>query len=494
MNELSFIPDTLTKILDRAHKKSGKFILFFCLVFVQFNMLHGYSVLYNLDEVNIALAQDGSTEIVDENAIYQTNTETSYVTTGDRNSNIKLLKKNESVAIASNAVTVLTGTDIYVGANARADEVDLNPIARKGLFNVVNDTNMAMLIDPVGVDIPRHMARQWLPGYESKSDMTVFAQGAGYNFLRDDVGLEPVWQMFRNISYAGFVLILMAAGFMIMFRSKIGGQVTVGIMNTIPGVILGLVLVTFSFAIVGFILDLGRLSTFLLISMLDSSLGGTNGFNIVDMPNSPFILMRDAFTAIPHGRKGLFIAGGFGLGGLALAATGVGTAAGLIVGSIGLLILLAILVIALYASIKIFAMLMTTYVKIIIDLIFGPLYILMGSLPGKTSAIMDWIKRVVANTLVFPATAFAFNLVRYLGYSSIDITGPIRFMGGGEHVKGILPTRAVLVIAGLFLISGIPDIIQEFMEVTTPKGVMQATEKAKKTAGKIPIVGGLVGG
>ena len=81
---------------------------------------------------------------------------------------------------------------------------------------------------------------------------------AGYKYLKDSLKLDKLWGQSRNIAYMFFVVAMIVIGFMIMFRNKIGGQVLVSISNSIPQLIICLVLVTFSFAIAGIMLDIGR--------------------------------------------------------------------------------------------------------------------------------------------------------------------------------------------------------------------------------------------
>jgi hypothetical protein len=250
---------------------------------------------------------------------------------------------------------------------------------------------------------------------------------------------------------------------------------------------MGLVLVTFSFSIVGFIVDMARLFSFLLLKLMENSLvpNAGSGFSLIRLPNSPFVLMAYAFKAVPLMRD--FTSPVSGIAGALLWV--VRPIFTIIAGIIALIVAVA----ALYACFKIYIMLITTYVKIIIDLVFGPLFILMGSLPGKSKAILDWIKRVVANALVFPVTLFTFNLIRYIGYSSVETSSPMTFMTGGSFNQTWISMRGAVVIAGLFLLSGIPDMIQEALQAAAPKSVAGAAEKAKTNASKIPFVGGLFG-
>ena len=52
------------------------------------------------------------------------------------------------------------------------------------------------------------------------------------------------------------VIILIAAGFMIMFRVKINPQTVVSLQTMIPKLVITLLLVTFSYAIAGLVIDM----------------------------------------------------------------------------------------------------------------------------------------------------------------------------------------------------------------------------------------------
>src|SRR5581483_6429401 len=68
--------------------------------------------------------------------------------------------------------------------------------------------------------------------------------------------LFPIWTYVRNLAYLCFVILFIFIGFMIMFRIKIKAQTVATIQNTIPRIIIAIILITFSYAIAGFLIDL----------------------------------------------------------------------------------------------------------------------------------------------------------------------------------------------------------------------------------------------
>ncbi len=80
-----------------------------------------------------------------------------------------------------------------------------------------------------------------------------------------------LWKLTRNISYFGFILIFMSIGFMIMFRQKINPQTVISAQNALPGIVIAMILVTFSYFIAALIIDLGFVTTQLTGRYLASS-------------------------------------------------------------------------------------------------------------------------------------------------------------------------------------------------------------------------------
>src|SRR5260221_5595388 len=79
--------------------------------------------------------------------------------------------------------------------------------------------------------------------------------------------IKPVlqmWQVMRNLAYLLFTLIFLVVGFMIMFRRKLNPQTVTNIQNALPGLVIGLILVTFSYFLAALMIDL----TFVAMQLL----------------------------------------------------------------------------------------------------------------------------------------------------------------------------------------------------------------------------------
>ncbi|MCL5433140.1 MAG: hypothetical protein M1524_03470 [Patescibacteria group bacterium] len=96
---------------------------------------------------------------------------------------------------------------------------------------------------------------------------SAYAQKTGY------AGLEPlmkIWTKFRDIVYLIFILIFIVIGLMIMLRVKIDPRTVMSIQNQLPKIIIALILVTFSYAIAGFLIDIMWVLLYLMISLFAS--------------------------------------------------------------------------------------------------------------------------------------------------------------------------------------------------------------------------------
>ena len=223
----------------------------------------------------------------------------------------------------------------------------------------------------------------------------VYAQGEGYKALSPVINL---WRVFRNASYVGFVIVFVIIGFMIMFRAHISPQAVATVQDSIPRIVVALILVTFSYAIAGLMIDLMFLVINIIIQLLAEA-------GVIAAPKASSVIFdksifgvivggwKDVFTTTAEAIKGLLdsvISGGAVLG---LIKWGVGGIAGLIVG-----------IAALFIMFRVFLMLLMAYVMIIILTMVAPFFFLIQALPGNTGA-KEWFKQMAANIAVFPTVS-----------------------------------------------------------------------------------------
>lgn len=98
---------------------------------------------------------------------------------------------------------------------------------------------------------------------------TAYAQTRGTGFD----GLKPVmdlWIAFRNLVYFFFIAVFIILGFGIMLRVHMDPRTVMTISNQLPGIIVAILLVTFSFAISGFLIDLMWTSIYVTSNVITS--------------------------------------------------------------------------------------------------------------------------------------------------------------------------------------------------------------------------------
>lgn len=324
---------------------------------------------------------------------------------------------------------------------------------------------------------------------------TAYAQGTeGIGFAGLSV-LLPLWKVFRNIAYVFLALIMIVIGFMIMLRKKIDPKTVVTVQNALPGIIIALVLITFSYAIAGFLIDVMYFSIFTAGQILSTvSLPGvtpfpaTQGFtyakmNFLQLGGQLLVggkqAIDDVMALIFESAPGQLIEGGFAFGSLLrfffvapLTAGSVASTAALALAPP--LLLIAILFLAFVIGwFRLLFMLISSYVQIIISVLLSPLQLLTSALPGST-AFESWVKNLIANLAVFPITAIFIMIgnimTNYDTLSSQKLWGPPFLNPGGNHgMAGII---------GLGLLFTIPNIAGAVKEALKAKAVVNAGPSA----------------
>jgi len=279
--------------------------------------------------------------------------------------------------------------------------------------------------------------------------------------------LQPIWTTFRNITYILFALVLIFLGFAIMFRMKISPQAVITIQSALPRIILALILITFSYAIVGLLLDVMAFINNLIMKIFNgiiSNQGGWESFReftrlneyLPGMTDKYLLPGFDAFDMVSAGLTFFFIY-------LIWVFP--------IVGFILLLILSIVVIIALFRCLFTILKAMT---MIIINIIFAPLRILAGAFPGST-AINDWFKELISNMAIIPFMLVIFYISAYLMLVSVpESVGTLGFSGLKGFIniaKGItdeteLGVAFILPFVGLGLLLMAPktsEIIQSFI-------------------------------
>ena len=213
------------------------------------------------------------------------------------------------------------------------------------------------------------------------------AQGYGFTSLS---AINRLWATSRNIVYLLMIVILVAAAFMIMFRVKINPQTAISVQLMIPKIIITLLLVTFSYAIAGLVLD----SIFVIITLVLGALSYSGVFGAAFMGSSIRFFATGGFAVVLAYYMLPFI--------LVSAAGGFSIFIPLLNFILPVLTLISIVLIVLisWLLLRVFWMLLKTYLTLMFLIIVGPWQIMLGLLPGN-QGFGAWFRNLIANAAVF---------------------------------------------------------------------------------------------
>jgi len=297
---------------------------------------------------------------------------------------------------------------------------------------------------------------------------TYASEGMGFASLRPFMN---IWKIFRDICYLILVIVLVSIGFMIIFRMKINPQTVISVENALPKIVLSMILITFSFAIAGFLIDFMYVLILIIVSVLSNRgnyfdpvyyqnhfinagigkiLDGMlpQGFfpTIWNVSNSlvrvlPSIMNQLLRTVL--GFASIWIIGGKfeplfkslfekvgDIGGgnpvtepitqiIDLAGwTAVIVLLGPILFMLGYSILGGLIFVLVMATVfstffRIFFLLFSAYLKMFLLIVFSPFFMLFEAIPGK-SAFGFWFKSLFAEILTFPVVVTIFMLAHLI--------------------------------------------------------------------------------
>lgn len=353
-----------------------------------------------------------------------------------------------------------------------------------------------------------------------------YADGLGFNSLSAFAG---IWTLFKNMTYFVMAIAIVIVGFLIMFRYEIDSQTVISIENSLPRFVLTLLFITFSFAIAGFLVDMMYIMLIVIFGLFGTlqipGLQATRLQELYLLSNAP--LTEDLFNAkylnfyiqgiqglvnyVPLWIKGIIypilsILAYFllynTLSKMPQDALGKLTAEGGIIAfnakadlpgiltSIVIGILLVIFIpiffqlilplllgifIMLFLFFRILFLLLGTYTRIVIDIIFAPVMILPNVIPGNSS-FTDWLKRLVGNLLVFPITIVLLITVQLIAINDEHL-GIINV--GSPQTQFTLPllnmetSQLVPIIAAAFMML-IPQLVAKVRDSIAGEPVVDA--------------------
>ncbi len=307
-----------------------------------------------------------------------------------------------------------------------------------------------------------------------------YAQGIGLTGIQP---LMKIWSVFRNITYLLLVIVFIFIGLAIMLRVKIDPRTVMSIENQIPKIIIGLVLVTFSFAIAGFLIDMMYVFIYLIFNLFNDPsifpnpdalnqvvktqayLSGDHVFsafnNLFGFLNIPWDtsasvskLIQDMITGGPststvHQGSPVPIWDGL-LGFFDDAGKLLNNGTAFILSILGgLLAFLIIMIAVLWAMFRVWFSLIMAYIFILMDIALAPLWILVGLFPGSQIGFGAWLRDMGANLSAFPAViafllAGKLFMVQFSTGDDVFVPPLIGNLGDGKAIGSIIGLGIIL--------------------------------------------------
>lgn len=450
-------------------------------------------------------------------------------TTATSSLNIPVLTQQILMGFLSTATCVVSGVDFMsqshncLSYNSKTGTFNSTKDTSGGLLGLAVESSAFTFIQPFHTsDYVRYLSNSWIVKKADAADT-----GTGFSQLSP---ITNLWIAFRNLSYLLFVIIFVVIGFAIMLRAKIDPRTVMTIENQIPKLIVALILITFSFAIAGFVLDIMWVGIYLVINIfasLDPTIAHQIGPLTSGVKDNPFGWVNDLNSG-PLGFLGIAqqAAGGVkditnvivinifenALGGalkipflllsiigipsfisclitsvfhISLGPISIGqdygacldSAAGTIVSSVaGIIAFLVFAIALLVVLIRVWWTLIKSYALFLIFAIFGPIVIMTGVLPGSKTNFEYWLRHLLAYTIVFPTVMGIFLLGKTLMdvYSAQGTAAPPLWGVSGQTVAFLGP---LIGFAIMMLAPGALTMVQDALNAPDPKylaGIGQA--------------------
>ena len=407
---------------------------------------------------------------------------------------------------------------------------------RYGLLNYTYTYMYASFFQMPGADIPSTYANLLLPKeLRPSSESLVYAAGGsppdGRNATEylGDIQINNLWGISFGISMLVYTIVLVYAGFIIIFRQKVGGQTVANVGMAIQGLVLSLIFSLASFALGGIFINLSKFLVIVLAGLLSSTLQYSDGaafeptyissplsiiggnhaslFDFADIGNiftragetatgsnacdswditcrlnntfNPITIIGNQFEAL-------------------IEAVG-GAAIYILVRLIGAFVLFT-------AAFRIFFVIFSTYARMVLDIILAPIYFAVNAIPGNQSNYNSWLAKMFRNSLVLPFVFVIVNIGLYimaLDNVALSTThDAVQSITGGATQGDASITDFVLTFAGpgylvgmvfLLMAPSLVGVLDELLNTGKKQSaaVGKAGEAAQKALGSTPLVGGL---
>lgn len=334
-------------------------------------------------------------------------------------------------------------------------------------------------------------------------------------------GLSPIltlWADVRDLSYAMLTVLFIAIGIGVMLRFRVDPRTVMTLQNQIPRVIIAILLITFSFAISGAMIDLMWTATYAGVNFISSAAPNSQ---IAICPAQPkpmnqvieTRLIDDPIsfvnTLFRSNCNGTFDNGFLGLADDVSASLGdlvqtilhdllfndandtchpswwdlvpgvnlvIGAECALQSGALNIIywlveivVKLVVIICLLIALFRLWFQLIKCYVIFLIFVIMGPIWIVLGLVPGRPMGFEKWLRIIFANLAVFPLVAFILVMARVLvdAIPSGAASPTSNFIPPLIGNASISTFSALMAFGAIMIAPTIPDIIKDRMKASS---------------------------
>lgn len=287
-------------------------------------------------------------------------------------------------------------------------------------------------------------------------DCTTLAGAAfGYGFCGFQSIFE-LWLLMRDMAYAILTLAFIFLGLGVMLRFKVDPRTVMTLQNRIPKVIIVIIMITFTYPIVGFMGDLMWVTTYTGVNMITArsegdvcveiAVGGTSVEEVrkiaegipqqlvnqpVSFADTLFSTDCGGFLDNSSGLLGMSNRTSDAFGGLIMNIVsnlfGVRDEdldCGIIFGSakdclygfflwlISIVVKIVIVVALITALFRLWFQLIKAFVRILINTIISPIIVVLGVIPGNKFGVERFFRTVGADYIIFPLSAWVLILGR----------------------------------------------------------------------------------
>jgi len=280
-----------------------------------------------------------------------------------------------AIATAGSEDELCDGTEEVICHNAVYGSAAFSAYATPEYFQAYRDSEIAgsllgmtQLVDDYlyHEPPPANMAYYWNDSIKNIPVLNKALAATTYEHKLINAVLN-IWKGVRNIALGLMSIILLYMGILIILRKKVNSQLVVSVQYAIPKIIIGLVLIIFSYPIGAMITSLGW-------TLFHSA--------------KPIIDAVFNFSSAEHSMN--IGAGYIGLALMAILITVF--VAGMNIPVLLAIIILALVILILYFGVKIKAFVI--YLKMVFSIISAPVEFAIGTVPGSESRIMEWFKRM----------------------------------------------------------------------------------------------------